>query len=655
MKYIYKFSLLFYILTLQFNMFSQIECSTLKSKQLTLKSNRLTKLEIAETEKYDVIFYKLDLNLSDQSNYIEGEVTIKLSSKTNLDSIILELHENLIIDSIKIGSLIQTYHRTNSAVILESSLFDTETKTLSINYHGFPPNASENPLGGSGLNNSIDQETNTKVTYSLSEPFSAYEWWPCKQSLTDKADSCYISLTVPNNCLAGSNGVLANKTDLGNGKTKFEWKHKHPIDYYLISVAIAQYQEYSYNTGKIDNRSIFIQNFIYNDTTFLNKWKSNMDSTEAYLKLFSKLYGIYPFYDEKYGHCSAPLGGGMEHQTMTTQIHFDKNLTAHELAHQWFGNNVTCSSWKDIWINEGFATYSQYLMLENLFPEEALDQIIAYQNKSMEYLDGSIYVNDSLNTSRIFDFRLTYCKGAAFIHTLRYLINNDELFFYNLKTFQNDFAGNTATAENIKSYITKNSNKEKEITDAFNQLYYGEGFPTYSLKWNKFGNNLLLEVSQIPSGAFLTQLFTQPLEIKVKLKNDVDTIIQINIKEQTQKVYLENIGDVDMITEIDPNNWLIKKIDTIYYTNNLDLSNLKNISFDLVEVSPNPFNEKINITVNQLGNNTITIRNILGETIDRFEFEKYISLNVKNFNSGTYILEIKTYDNQITTKKIIKS
>ena len=154
----------------------------------------------------------------------------------------------------------------------------------------------------------------------------------------------------------------------------------------------------------------------------------------------------------------------MEHQTMTTQIHFNKNLTAHELAHQWFGNNVTCKSWKDIWVNEGFATYSQYLMLEKLYPDEALAQIIAYQNKSMEYLDGSIYVLYTINTSRIFDYRLTYAKCAAFIHTLRYLVNNDSLFFNNLKQFQKDFKGGSASAEDVSLYLEKNSNIELKLS-----------------------------------------------------------------------------------------------------------------------------------------------------------------------------------------------
>jgi len=631
---------------------AQSECSKVKSIGHHLKSNRLSILEINETEKYDVIFYKLNLEITDQTRYIEGYTIIRLTAIQNIDSIIIELHENLVVDGISINSMNQNYHRNNSAVIIEKSLLNNETIDVLINYHGYPPTANENPLGGSGLNNSVDIETNTKVTYTLSEPYSAYEWFPCKQSLKDKADSCSIILTVPNNCLAGSNGVLKNKIDLGNGKTMFKWEHQHPIDYYLISISVAQYQEYSFYTKEIENQSILVQNFIYNSPSFYNKWKRDIDSTEAYLKLFSKLYGIYPFYDEKYGHCSAPIGGGMEHQTMTTQTHFDKSLTAHELAHQWFGNNVTCSSWKDIWINEGFATYSEYLMLENLYPNEAISKIINYQQISMYSNSGSIFVSDTLNTSRIFDYRLTYCKGASFIHTLRYLIDNDELFFTNLKTFQNDFKGKTASALDLKKYISKNTQKENEINEAFNQLYYGEGYPTYSIKWNNPQNDLLLEISQETSYSSVTSLFTQPLEIKLSIKDKNDTIVKIDIYDANQKIKLENIGSVESIVKIDPNNWLMEKVGLITKDPILFLTEKND---EKIEINPNPSTDNVLIQVENIGEYKIYVINSIGEVIKQDNFKKEINIDIKDLSNGIYMIEIITPNNEKVTKKIIKS
>ena len=632
--------------------FSQIECSKLKSSVKKLKSNRLSINEINETEKYNVSFYSLDIELTDQSTYISGNADIILNTLESLDSIIIELHENLTISNLEVNNVPTLFYRKNSAVVVLKHFEKSEQIKISISYEGLPPNINENPLGGYGLNNKLDTSTNTLVTYSLSEPYSAYEWWPCKQSLTDKADSCYIYVTVPNNCLAGSNGTLKNKIELNNGKTRFEWHHIYPINYYLISLAVAQYQDYSFYTKINDKDSLLIQNFIYNNSNYFQTWKSNIDSTSAYLRLFSNLFGEYPFIKEKYGHCSAPLGGGMEHQTMTTQIHFNKNLTAHELAHQWFGNNVTCKSWKDIWVNEGFATYSQYLMLEKLYPDEALAQIIAYQNKSMEYLDGSIYVLDTINTSRIFDYRLTYAKGAAFIHTLRYLVNNDSLFFYNLKLFQKDYKGHSASAEDVRLYLEKSS--DVDLEPAFDQLYYGEGFPTYKVKWNSFGTDLIIELSQSPSGEFLTQIFTQPVELKIELTDKTDTIIKVNFDKPTQKFYFENFGKINQIKSIDPNYWLIKKVDTIYKDEALDLSNITNTSFELIDIYPNPTSRYINIIVHNLNESNIEITDLKGKTLFNQTFTKEIEIDLTKLSKGKYLAKVKTSNNTIQIKKIIK-
>src|SRR5690606_33758647 len=118
-----------------------------------------------------------------------------------------------------------------------------------------------------------------------------------------------------------------------------------------------------------------------------------------------------------------PLSGGMEHQTMTTQGYFEKGLTTHELGHQWWGDNVTCESWADIWVNEGFASYSEYLMLENLYPNETTSHMLDIHNNVKSNPNGSVWVQDSLNESRIFSGRLTYDKGAAIVHTFRFIMN----------------------------------------------------------------------------------------------------------------------------------------------------------------------------------------------------------------------------------------
>jgi aminopeptidase N len=338
-------------------------------------------------------------------------------AKVNLDSALFELFQSFTITEIRVNGIPVNYSRNQSAIKVPVNATQGDYFSIETDYFGTPPTAATNPLGGGGMTYKKSQTWGNRVVWSLSEPFSAYEWFPVKQSLKDKIDSSDVSITVPDTCKAGSNGILVSVDTLGNGLLKFNWKNRHMIDYYLISVSVAKYIEHNYYVqpnGSTD--SIFVQNFIYNNPQTLPYFLNDINETGDFLVLFSDLYGLYPYADEKYGHCMAPISGGMEHQTMTTQGFFEKTLTAHELAHQWWGNQVTCASWSDIWVNEGWASYSEYLMLENLYPAEKNQHMLDVHNNVMSQPDGSVWCLDSLNEGRIFSGRLTYDKGAGIIH-----------------------------------------------------------------------------------------------------------------------------------------------------------------------------------------------------------------------------------------------
>ncbi len=484
-------------LTLVSSAFSQkkeYSCANVKLKNKKLKSNTLTVAQIAQTERYDVHFYSLDLNMTNTSTDLSGTVEIHGTAREDLDSVWFELFQTYTISDLSLNGSAVNYNRNLSAIKVPVNILANESFVISVTYNGTPPDAATNPLGGSGMTNAFSPSWGNQVTYSLSEPFSAFEWFPCKQSLTDKADSVYVNVTVPSTCKAGSNGLLVQELDLGNGTTKFMWKHLFPIDYYLISVAVAEYIDYTVYANPVGAANpIPIQNFIYNNPATLTNFQTDIDETVNFLEYFSEIYGLYPFETEKYGHCMAPLSGGMEHQTMTTQGFFEKTITAHELAHQWFGDKVTCGSWADIWVNEGFAAYSEYLMLEHMYPGQEVQDMSTRHNNVMSVAGGSIWVLDSLNANTIFDSRLSYNKGAAFLHTLRYLLNDDTQFFQSLRNYQANHAFDTGLGVDVEQEMETISGLD--LAPAFEQWYFGEGYPTYSAKWNVVGSDLIVNIT----------------------------------------------------------------------------------------------------------------------------------------------------------------
>jgi aminopeptidase N len=272
-------------------------------------------------------------------------------------------------------------------------------------YHGTPPT-------GVGFFTGIihDVDNGTHMVYTVSDPYATKDWWPAKQALQDKIDSVDMWVTVPDYCKVGSNGLLRSTTTAGPGLLQYKWKTNYPIDYYLISVAIADYAEQaSYMHFSNSNDSMLLQNFFYDSTNFSNLFGANFDSAALMIDYFSNLFGRFPFWQEKYGHCFTTLGGGMEHQTMTTIGVTDTRTIAHELCHEWFGDNVTYNQWEDVWLSEGFATYAEQLFIEHWWGTAAMKNYRTLQyNNVMGQAGGRVIVDDSTDINALFSPRLVY-------------------------------------------------------------------------------------------------------------------------------------------------------------------------------------------------------------------------------------------------------
>jgi aminopeptidase N len=515
---------------------------------------------------------------------------------------------------------------------------------IKVTYAGNPPTAQTNPLGGSGLTAGSSPSWGNKVVWSLSEPFSAFEWFAVKQSLTDKADSCAVAITVPDSCKAGSNGILEQVVPLGNGFTRYEWKHRHPIDYYLISVAVAKYVEYNtYANPQGSAAPVLIQNYIYDNPGTLPNFIDEINETADFMELFATQFGPYPFADEKYGHCMAPIGGGMEHQTMTTQGFFEKTLTAHELAHQWWGNHVTCASWCDIWLNEGFASYSEYLMLAALYNGQQANHMTQVHQSVMQQPGGSVWVLDSLNEARIFSGRLTYDKGAGIIHTLRYIIQNDSLFFGALQDFQNTYAHSTATGLDFKNHVANYCNIDLDAF--FEQWYFGEGFPTYEVRYNQIGTDLLLEIAHTASMPNITPTFTNPISLRILRQGQADTIIRFEINNNVELFSLNNFGTVIGTIGIDPSNWVINGNGGVSMDPTLSLSDQPTAQTTQFEVYPNPSTDFISIK-GQIETIVFTLYDANGKTVQTGTIDPNELIDVRALKSGAYILKCVSANQQ---------
>lgn len=578
------------------------------------KTGGISEADMLATEKYDVKHYRFAVNVERTSAAISGKVTcFATSTVAALDTFVFQLHSNFTIDSVVDGNnQLLTFTRNNHVckAKLNNSQQQNSLFNITIFYRGVAPN-NGNAAIGNGFSNAASQTYGSRVTWSLSQPYSAYEWWPCKQSLQDKIDSVFISVTTDTSNKVGSNGLLTLVEPTGNGKHTYHWKSYYPISYYLISVAVSNYAEFvQYAKPANYADSILIQNYLYNQQAYNNN-RANIDATKPMLELFSNLFGLYPFYKEKYGHSMAPFSGGMEHQTMTTQGVFPYSIVAHELGHQWFGDHVTCATWKDIWLNEGFATYTEYLTVQYLKPIEALNELQSMQNAAKGSNTLSVYCTDTSSVNRIFSSAITYNKGGSVVHMLRYVINNDSVFYGMLKAYLNAFGNGNASTENFLSFV--NNYTGKNFNTFFNQWVYGAGYPSYQIRWNVSNGKLVMLVNQSNANGS-SNLFDMPLPFVARL-NGTDTAFTLNNSGAQQRYELDVNGNITSM-QFDPQSWILKNAslvrDNALFPTGIDAIHQ---SLQHISVYPNPTNQVLYVSNFTFKNLAATITDLNGKVL----------------------------------------
>lgn len=600
----------------------------------------ITQADLTNMNKYDVSYYKLDLELQNNNVYVQGNVVMNARVVADLTEITLQLHANMLIDSVKLNGLSATYTRADDVVKIQTggTIASGASFQLITFYHG---NATLQ--GSSAIGNGYTNILSKKVSWSLSEPFAASEWWPCKQVLTDKADSSDVWVTTDSVNKVGSNGLLQHITTMPGGKVRYEWKSTYPIAYYLISVAVCPYKEYNLYAHPAGSDSVLIQNYVYQDIDSVSL--HSLQYTAPLMELFSQKFGLYPFANEKYGHCQSQMGGGMEHQTMSTMGYFNFSIIAHELGHQWFGDYVTSKSWSDLWLHEGFATYCEFVANEALMPGEK-QSWIAQNMYASKNTTNSVYAFDSLNVQRLFDPQSTYAKGGILLRMLRYEINNDSLFFLGIRNYLAAHQYNMVTPTDFKTTMEQVSGKN--FNTFFDQWYYSPGYPILEGRWNQWEHRVTLQITQ--RSTLRNTPFQTSLDVTIGYAGG-DTTIRIWFDAIT-KTYEFDLGQKSVVyIKIDKENYVLKDLFSITKDITLSTPIVSGKAFANITLYPNPAHNQIEL-VHAAGCHA-QIVDITGMLMEELDLDSSTAIDISGYAAGVYVVRLLK-DGEVGYVKFVK-
>ena len=647
MKNLFK---LFIISFLPLLSFAQEDGATIcsESKQIAFgRMNKASKARIAYPgdDKIDVTYYKLNLNLSHAQQYLKGEATIGFKAKSAISSFFLDLRNILKVDSVKLASKKLGFLQDASKVTITLDKQYTENQTISVivYYQGKPASS-----GFGSFSFATHGNTQQPVVWSLSEPYGAPDWFPCKDTPSDKADSSDVWITMPKEFVSVSNGTLMQVLDNKDNTKTYQWKNRYPIAHYLISIACSNYIEYKNyfkysTTNGTPPDSMVITHYVYPET-FTATTKTQLDQTPFMLKLFSEKFGLYPFIKEKYGHAQCDFGGGMEHQTCTSLNSYGGSLVAHELAHQWFGDKITCKNWENIWLNEGFATYAEAIYAEALGGKSSYQTNINANITKAKKAVGSVYVQNISSESEIFSNNRSYAKGAIVLHMLRGIVGEEKFF----KILQNYLVSSVA----YNSAVTEDFQKVAEETTGlkldyfFKEWIYGESYPKYTYGWTVNDATAMLNLTVNQTKNNIPEYFSMPVDIKI-VTSQGESITTVFIDKASHLIQIAKpAGEVTQVV-FDPDNKILKDVTEVKISSSITGTEPEN---NLVEwsISPNPADGQVVVSfyLKQNANTHISVVDMMGRNIKQLAEEKLPigkyskTIPLTNFPAGKYLIRL---------------
>ncbi len=640
-----SFLLLSFLLSSPF-LFSQIHDSkSISEAEAKAASGYFIDARNLNTNNYDLKYHRLELNVNPTQAFISGKVTSHFEAKEAMSSMVFELVNNMTVSEVKQrGVSLSFTQNSNDEVVITLPQVQQQgvLDSLSITYSG-------NPISSGFGSFEVSTHNGDPILWTLSEPFGAKAWWPCKQDLIDKVDSVDFYITTPRfnpsneEYVAVANGLEISQTIQGNNKTT-HYHHGYPIPAYLMAIAVTNYTVYSHTLDNNGNPFEII-NYIYpEDLTYAQQ---RTPVTVDIMNLFADLFEPYPFADEKYGHAQMGWGGGMEHTTVSFMGSLGRGLIAHELGHQWFGDKVTCGSWQDVWLNEGFATYMAGMVIENL---DGNDDFRTWKQgqvfSATDWPDGSVYVpaQDTTSVNRIFSSRLSYDKASMVIHMLRKKLGDTD-FFQGAKNYLDDPALSYGYAKTGDLKRNMEATSGEDLTEFFDDWIYGEGYPRYTVKWNQQESGTInIKISQTQSDPSVS-FFEAP--VPLRLKGTQGETLDVVLDNTTNNEYFHPaVNFIVQNVQFDPETDLISR-------NNSVVLGTTDLEYDKqITLYPNPTFGIVNVQKpKSLQIEQIRIYNALGQLISSQLFSE--TLDFSKFADGILFIQLETSEGVIN-KTIVK-
>ena len=569
--------------------------------------------------RYDATHYDVELWIDPDDQHLTGSVTLTMDVLVDLDTVVLDLVDGMtVLAAAVIDPYVQytafTHGNDRLAMTLPQTHIAGSSLTVTVIYQGYPE-----PYGLYGLQ-FVPRYDGAIVAASLSEPWSARSWWPCKDIPSDKA-TFTMTVTMPEAYTVVSNGVAIAQPsrspgiaaglarlhdDIGVPSEKDNsyvpktttWSQPLQMSTYHVSVAASIYREIVQTVDLMDG-PLELHHWVY--PAHYNEAVEDFSVLPDMMAFAEDLFGPYPFLSQKYGMTVFDWDGAMEHPTATTYSsifitgdHWFDTIIIHELAHQWFGNLVSPTDWTHVWLNEGFATYVEALWAEHKGGRAALKWFMQARSNTTWWTEPVVRAPDQTSPWYYFS-NMIYYKGAWVLHMLRREMG-DPAFFGALMNWCDDPALRFGNADSDDFRAVCENSYDGDLSWFFDQWLLRSTNPEIGVLWaphQEMGaNSVTIDFAQLqePDPVFGAAPYRLPIDVVIATA-DWDTTVTIVLNNFETQVSIPTPAQVVSIT-LDPDRWLL--FDLVEMVGVAEQTTLSP-QMSLRAAAPNPFHGRTSI------------------------------------------------------------